>query len=84
MKKELEINVEAKNGLEAIKCSQIVQELNNYVSNIELEYKGYKIDAKSIMGLLSLLVRQGDSVKLSAEGQDSENAISALRNLLTK
>ena len=51
---------------------------------IKLAYKGKEIDAKSIIGVMSLAAQAGEELLVSAEGNQAEAAVNALANLLSK
>lgn len=75
---EKQIEVRLKTGLQARPAALFVQEANRFSSNVFLEKDGKKVNAKSIMGLMSLAVGTGSSVILSAEGKDEQEALNAL------
>ena len=76
--------VNNKLGLSPREISKVVITANTFSSDINLEYKGYNIDAKSIMGLLSLLIKNGDQVVLTAKGNDSLEAINHLSSIISE
>ncbi|WP_374721500.1 HPr family phosphocarrier protein [Peribacillus tepidiphilus] len=75
---EKQIEVRLKTGLQARPAALFVQEANRFSSDVFLEKDGKKVNAKSIMGLMSLAVGTGSSVILSAEGKDEQEALNAL------
>lgn len=75
---EKEVKVGLKSGLQARLAAQFVQEANRFSSDIFIEKDGKKVNAKSIMGLMSLAAGTGASIKLIAEGPDEEEAIDTL------
>lgn len=79
---EHQVEVKLKTGLQARQAALFVQEANRYAANVFLEKDGKKVNAKSIMGVMSLAIAKGTQVKLSAEGSDAEQAVSALANLI--
>jgi phosphotransferase system HPr (HPr) family protein len=54
---------------------------NITISNLTME--GKRANAKSILGLLTCGVKQGDRVEVQAEGADEEQAVAALEKLVT-
>lgn len=84
MKNVKNVKVNKENGLNPREMSKLVRLANSFESDVQLEYKGYEIDAKSIMGLLSLLINNGDQVTLTAKGNDSQEAINQIENAITK
>ncbi|GEK60124.1 phosphocarrier protein Chr [Marinococcus halophilus] len=82
VEKTVEVNL--RTGLQARPAALFVQEANRFHSNIFLEKDEKKVNAKSIMGVMSLAVRTGASVKLSAEGADEEEAAESLTEFMKK
>ncbi|WP_026694500.1 HPr family phosphocarrier protein [Peribacillus kribbensis] len=72
------VQVQLKTGLQARPAALFVQEANRFTADVFLEKDGKKVNAKSIMGLMSLAVSSGSEVKLVAEGKDEDEAIEAL------
>jgi catabolite repression HPr-like protein len=75
---ERQVEVLLKTGLQARPAALFVQEANRFTSDIYLEKNGKKVNAKSIMGLMSLAVGPGSVIKLIAEGPDENEAIETL------
>ena len=75
---EKQVEVKLKSGLQARQAALFVQEANRFKSDIFLQKEEKKVNAKSIMGIMSLAVAKGVTVTLLADGQDAENAIEAL------
>ena len=67
---EKQIEVQLKTGLQARPAALFVQEANRFNSDVYLEKDGRKVNAKSIMGLMSLAISSGVSVKVIADGKD--------------
>jgi catabolite repression HPr-like protein len=61
-----------------------VQEANKFSSEVFVEKDEKKVNAKSIMGIMSLAISSGTEVVISAEGADSEQAVNALAVLVGK
>ncbi|CAH0122062.1 MULTISPECIES: HPr family phosphocarrier protein [unclassified Paenibacillus] len=76
--------VRLKTGLHARPAALFVQEANKYSSEIFVEKDDKKVNAKSIMGIMSLAISSGTEVNISAEGSDAEQAIAALVSLVSK
>lgn len=75
---EKQVEVKLKTGLQARPAALFVQEANRFSADIFLEKDGKKVNAKSIMGLMSLAVGSGVLVTIVADGDDEEKAIDAL------
>ena len=69
-------------GLHARASSKLVEISNKYISDIFIEYNGLKVNAKSILGLLSLAASYGTEIKIHIEGADSSDALNELENLI--
>lgn len=69
------IKVQIKNGLEARPVAILVQVASQYESNIYVECENKKVNAKSIMGMMTLGLVAGEEVIVSASGDDEENAM---------
>ncbi len=78
--KKVIINI--KNGLEARPVAQLVQVASQYESKIYLECEDKKVNAKSIMGMMSLGLAAGEVVSVTAEGVDEEIAIESIEKYL--
>ncbi|MBM7661525.1 catabolite repression HPr-like protein [Bacillus mesophilus] len=81
---EKKVEVKLKSGLQARPAAMFVQEANRFVSEIFLEKDGKKVNAKSIMGLMSLAVGSGAEVVLSAVGNDEQAALEALEKFVNQ
>ncbi|ALS74544.1 HPr family phosphocarrier protein [Planococcus sp. CP5-4] len=81
---EKQVEVQLKSGLQARQAALFVQEANRYSSDVYLEKGDKKVNAKSIMGIMSLAVSKGTNVTISADGADEESAVDALAQLIDK
>ncbi|HLR10243.1 MAG TPA: HPr family phosphocarrier protein [Sporosarcina sp.] len=79
---EKSVTVRIKPGLQARQAALFVQEANKYNADIFLKREGRQVNAKSIMGVMSLAISQGTEIVLAAEGNDEEQAIEALQHLV--
>lgn len=71
-----------KTGLQARPAAFFVQEANRFSSQIYLQKDDKKVDAKSIMGVMSLAIGAGTNVTIIAEGSDEELAVKNLAKLI--
>ena len=69
-------------GLHARPATFFIQKANSYRCSVWIENKSRRANAKSLLGVLSLGVRQGDSVVLVADGIDEAVAIQGLCDLI--
>ncbi|WLR50510.1 HPr family phosphocarrier protein [Bacillus tianshenii] len=81
---EKKVVIRLKSGLQARPAAMFVQEANRFTSEIFLEKEGKKVNAKSIMGLMSLALSSGSEVLLIAEGNDEGEAVDALARFVEK
>ena len=75
---EKEVQVGLKSGLQARQAALFVQEANRYQADVFLQKETKKVNAKSIMGIMSLAISKGSSVIISADGSDEDQAVSGL------
>ncbi|MFL6555295.1 MAG: phosphocarrier protein HPr [Bacillus sp. (in: firmicutes)] len=81
---EKQFKIIAETGIHARPATLLVQTASRFDSEIHLEYKGKKVNLKSIMGVMSLGVGQGADVTISAEGNDANDALNSLEETLKK
>ena len=77
-----EVEVRCVSGLHNKQATYFVQKANEYSSSIYLESEGRKMNAKSLLGIMSLGIITGATVTLSATGPDAQDAVNALEILL--
>lgn len=77
------ITIGISNGLEARPIAMLVQVASQYTSNIYLESEARKVNAKSIMGMMSLGLDNGESVTVSVDGADKEEAMKSIEEYLS-
>ena len=73
------VTIENKTGIHARPASVFVQTATKFKSKIQIEAKGKKVDAKSILMLMSMGLVQGTQI---AEGEDEADAVKALADLV--
>lgn len=81
---EKQFKVIADTGIHARPATLLVQTASKFNSEINLEYKGRKVNLKSIMGVMSLGIGQGAEIVISAEGSDSADALRSIEETMTK
>lgn len=77
-----EHNVIVKSSLEARPAALFVQTASKFNSNIHVNIGNKTVNAKSIMGIISLGILDGQKVTLIADGTDEEDAINNLELFL--
>lgn len=79
-----QIVVKSTVGLHASLAAKVVQAASKYSVEINLHYKNKIIDVKSILGLMSLAIPQGENVVIEATGDQAEDAIADIASILEK
>ena len=79
-----EIVVRCESGLHNKQATYFVQKANEFDSSIWLESRNRKMNAKSLLGIMSLSIVTGSTVTLTAVGSDEEAAVTALEALLQR
>ena len=70
-------------GLHARPATFFIQKANNFKSSLWIEKEDCRVNAKSLLGVLSLGIVQGMSITLIADGADEEQALDGLSALVT-
>ncbi len=83
MKKQ-NIQISLEKGEEARSIALLVQEASKYESRIYIEESAKRVNAKSIMGMMSLSIDNGKEVLVTAEGADEQDAVEAIQRFLSK
>lgn len=76
--KEKKVIISNKTGLHARPAAQFVQKAGKFDAKIEIIFDEKEVNAKSIMGVMSLGVGQGNEIILRADGEDAETAVKEL------
>lgn len=71
-------------GMHARPAAQLVQLAGTFSSQVLLEKDGLEVNGKSIMGVLMLAAEQGSSLRIRAEGDDADEAVTALSDLVLR
>jgi len=79
-----EVVVRCESGLHNRQATYFVQKANEFESSIWLESANRKMNAKSLLGIMSMSIVTGATVTLSAQGSDAEAAVNALEALLQR
>ncbi|MBR5509650.1 MAG: HPr family phosphocarrier protein [Lachnospiraceae bacterium] len=77
------ITIQIADGLEARPVAVLVQVASQFESKIYVENGDRKVNAKSIMGMMTLGLAAGESVVVSAEGSDEQAAIEKIEKFLS-
>ncbi len=81
---EKKLKIINKLGLHARASSKLVQTANRYTSKITIIYNNSEVNAKSLLGLLTLAAAKGSEIIIKAEGTDEDKAIKAIEKLIEK
>ena len=79
-----EVIVRCESGLHNKQVTYFVQKANEFKSSIWLENENRRMNAKSLLGIMSLGIVTGAAVTLSADGADAEDAVNALEAMLQR
>ena len=79
-----EVVVRCESGLHNKQATYFVQKANEFECSVWLESETRKMNAKSLLGIMSLGIVTGTQVTLSADGRDEEVAVNALEALLQR
>lgn len=77
-----EVTITNSIGLHARPATFFIQKANSYKSSIWVEKEDRRVSAKSLLGVLSLGIAQGMTVTLVADGQDEDEALQGLSDLI--
>ena len=77
------ITIGLASGLEARAIAMLVQIASQYESRIYVENSAARVNAKSIMGMMTLSLVAGESITVSAEGADEDKAMDEIESYLT-
>lgn len=77
-----EVEIKLKGGLEARPLAMLVQVASRYDSDIHIGTDDRAVNAKSIMGMMTLSLPEGKKLEIKADGQDENDAIEAIEGYL--
>ncbi|MCR5656744.1 MAG: HPr family phosphocarrier protein [Butyrivibrio sp.] len=76
------IEIKLPGGLEARPVAELVQIASRYDSTVHIEAQSKKVNAKSIMGMMTLSLNSGEAVTVIADGQDEADAVAGMESFL--
>ena len=82
MERSVEVTIANKFGLHARPAAEFVKLANRYASDIWVRKDDVEVSGKSIMGVMMLAAEHGSTIVIRAAGEDSEDALAALRSLV--
>ncbi len=77
-----EVTINNQVGLHARPATFFIQKANEFKSSIWIEKEDRKVNAKSLLGVLSLGIVKGTSVNIVADGSDEKDALNTLAALI--
>ncbi len=81
--KKRTVQIKLKNGLEASPVALLVQEASKYESTVYIQTGDKKVNAKSIMGVMSLGLDNGEELEVVTEGADEQAALDNIEKFLS-
>ncbi|MBT8398131.1 MAG: HPr family phosphocarrier protein [Gemmatimonadetes bacterium] len=82
--REASVEVVNRAGLHARPAAALVKLAGSFTAEIHVEKGGLQVNGKSIMGVLMLAAEQGSTLRFTASGDDSEEALEALTDLVKR
>lgn len=79
---ERDVEIVNRAGMHARPAAEFVKVAGRFRADITVAKDGLAVNGKSIMGVLMLAAAQGSRLRLSAEGEDAEDAVRALEDLV--
>ena len=79
---EKHVTISIPEGLTAKSTTTIIEKANEFLSSIIIDSSDRRVYGKSLLGVLSLGLKCGDTILLSANGDDEEEAIEVLSAML--
>ena len=78
------VTIQLSTGLEARPVAQLVQVASQYESEIYVESEARRVNAKSIMGMMTLGLDAGEEITLLTNGEDEEAAMNSIERYLSE
>ena len=76
------LTIRSDEGLQSRFAELLVHVAGRFESDVWIEHSSLRVNAKSIMGVLSLKLRRGDSFLIAADGGDEQAAVAAITKLV--
>lgn len=80
--KEFKYTITDPQGIHARPAGDLVKAISGFSSAITIKKGEKSVDAKRIFGIMSLAAKQGDEITIMVEGEDEEEAMVAIKNIL--
>lgn len=82
--KQFKYVIKDKYGMHARPAGLFVKEASTFASTVKIVANGKEADAKKILGVMSLGIKEGNEITVIAEGDDEEKAIASLEKFITE
>ena len=79
-----ELTVVASVGLHARPAAEFVKLAQEFSGSVTIEHKENQVDGKSMIGILKLAIKQGESFLLSLDGENEEQFMEDFENIINK
>ena len=79
-----ELTVAASVGLHARPAAEFVKLAQGFSGSVTIEYKEKQVDGKSMIGILKLAIKQGESFSLTLDGENEEQYMENFENIINK
>lgn len=79
---EKSVTIHNPSGLHARPAALLVQTAGRFTSDVQIEKDGKSVNAKSVLGVMSLAVSPGSQIVIRADGADEQEAVDALMELI--
>lgn len=80
---EMELKILNEEGLHARPAGVLAKTAAGFKSQIELEFNGKRVNAKSLLSLMALGLKKDSSFRLHASGDDATHAAESIKNLVS-
>lgn len=80
--KEIKYTITDELGIHARPAGRLVKEASAFKSDIQVGHAGKMVDAKRVMGVMGLVMKQGDEMTMTFSGEDEDAAAAALETFL--
>lgn len=78
-----EITIQLNGGLDARPVAMLVQVASQFESTVYIETTGKRVNAKSIMGMMGLGLKEGEQLTVVTDGSDEEEALANIEKYLS-
>ena len=79
-----DFTVKASVGLHARPAAEFVKLAQEFSGSVTIEHKENQVDGKSMIGILKLAIKQGESFLLSLDGENEEQFMEDFENIINK